>query len=85
MVPTLGISDWLSSAALSVWTTGRTNRMKAATAASSTPCRTQTSAGGVSPSTSTTRPAYQISQISMTATARIDSTVQTMTRLAGTR
>ena len=33
MVPTFGISDWLSSAALSVWITGRANRMKSATSA----------------------------------------------------
>ena len=33
MVPTFGISDWLSSAALSVWISGRATRMKSATSA----------------------------------------------------
>ncbi len=47
MVPTFGISDWLISAAASVWISGRANRMKPATSASSSPCRAQTSAGGV--------------------------------------
>ena len=85
MVPTFGISDWLSRSALSVWISGRANRMKSATSPSSSPWRAQTSAGGVSPSTSTRRPAYQISAISRTATAKTETTVQTMTRRAGRR
>ena len=39
MVPTFGISDWLSSGALSVWISGRAKRMKSATSPSSRPWR----------------------------------------------
>ena len=80
MVPTFGISDWFEQrrAQRLDQRPGEQDEERDQRRARA-PWRAQTSAGGVSPSTSTRRPAYQISQISSSATARTDSTVQAMT------